>query len=148
MKGVVDLKNIKNALALDDIAKLEGIIEVDMEAKGIIPSEDDKNYEDIDAKGEVTFKDVVYQSNDLPDEVNISTASLTLTPKFFRLNNMEMRIGESDIKAAGSLRNLIPYTIGNGTLSGNLKISSKYLNVNPFLAEGTEAEGKTTDKND
>jgi len=148
MKGTVDLKNIKKALALDDIAKLEGIIEVDMEAKGIIPSEDDKNYEDIDAKGEVTFKDVVYQSNDLPDEVNISTASLTLTPKFFRLNNIEMKIGKNDFKAAGSLRNLIPYTIGSGTLSGNLKISSKYLNVNPFLTEGTKGEGETVDKNE
>ena len=148
MKGIVDLGNIKNALALNDIMKLEGIIEADMEAKGFIPSEDDKNYEDIDAKGNVTFRNIVYQSNDLPDEVNISTASLTLTPKYFRLNNMEMKIGKSDIIAQGSLRNLIPYTIGSGTLLGTLKISSKYLNVNPFLTEDSSGEGKTADKNE
>lgn len=148
MKGVVDLKNIKNALELNDIAKLEGIIEVDIEAKGIIPSENDNNYENIDAKGEVKCKNIVYQSNDLPDEVNISTASLTLTPKFFRLNNIEMKIGKSDFRATGSLRNLIPYTIGDGTLLGTLKISSKYLNVNPFLAESNEGEEKAADNNE
>ncbi|MEN8194079.1 MAG: AsmA-like C-terminal region-containing protein [Bacteroidota bacterium] len=146
MRGVVDLNNIKSAFALNDISKLEGTIQADMEAKGILPSEEDNNYEDIDAKGEMKFKDIVYQSNDLPDEVNISSASLTLTPKYFKLNNMEMKIGESDLKAAGSLRNLIPYTLSDGILLGNLKISSKYLNVNPFLTEGEAEEGKTVDK--
>ena len=144
MKGIVNLKNIKNALALNDINKLEGIIKADMRAKGTIPSEDEKNYENIDAKGELSFKNIVYQSNDLPDEVNVKTTSLTLTPKYFKLNNMDMKIGKSDIKANGALRNLIPYTIADGTLSGNLKISSNYLDVNPFLTEETQS---TTDKN-
>lgn len=146
MKGAIDLGNIKNTLQLENITNLSGKITADMEMKGIIPTEETTNYEEIDASGEVIFNNIVYQSTELPDAVKISSASLTLTPKFFRLKNLAMKIGESDVQASGSLKNFIPYTIGNGTLIGDLNVSSNYLNVNPFLTESADTQRNNNKK--
>ncbi len=139
IKGKIDLANIKSALDLKNINKLEGIILSDFEAKGNI-STTTTNYENINATGNILATNVIYESNDFKQNVNISNASLNFTPKNIRLNNFIAKIGESDIKVNGSLKNLISFVLSDGILIGNLNVTSNYFDFNPYLTNDEDKE--------
>ncbi len=145
LTGKIDLANLKTALDLKDITKLEGIISSDFEAKGNIASTS-KNYENINAKGNVSLSNLVYQGTVKDEEIRVSTASMNFTPSNIVLNNLMAKIGESDISANGSLNNLISYALSDGILVGKLNLNSKYFDFNPFLIEDETAMGNENQK--
>lgn len=145
LTGKIDLANLKTALDLKDITKLEGIISSDFEAKGNIASTS-KNYENINAKGNVSLSNLVYQGTVKDQEIRVSTASMNFTPSNIVLNNLMAKIGESDISANGSLNNLISYALSDGILVGKLNLNSKYFDFNPFLIEDETAMGNENQK--
>jgi ribosomal protein L12E/L44/L45/RPP1/RPP2 len=143
LKGKIDLANLKTALDLKDFNKLEGIIISDFEAKGNIASTS-KNYENINAKGNISVSNIVFKGTENDQEIKVSSASLNFTPNNINLNNISMKIGESDISANGSLNNLISYALSDGILVGRLNMSSKYFDFNPYLvAEEAGKENET-----
>ena len=132
--GKINLANLKTALDMKDLIKLEGTIISDFEAKGNIASTS-KNYENINAKGNISVSNIVFKGTENDQEIKVSSASLNFTPSNINLNNLNAKIGESDISANGSLNNLISYALSDGILVGKLKLSSKYFDFNPFLTE-------------
>ncbi len=143
LKGSINLANLKTALDLKNISKLEGTIISDFEAKGNIASTS-KNYENIDAKGNISLSNLVFKGTEKDQEIKVSTASLNFTPSKISLNNLNVKIGESDISANGSLNNLISYALSDGILVGRLNMSSKYFDFNPFLTKKETAQENET----
>ncbi len=75
-----------------------------------------------------------YQLKDLKGNVQI-------TPNKLTTNNLSGNIGDSDFAGSGVLTNIWDYVFKNGTIGGDLKVSSKYMNLNQFM---TEEEVTTT----
>lgn len=140
MKGKINLDQIKNAVQLEDVTKLSGIIQADFSVKGIVS--DKTNYKNINASGNISVNNLLYAGKNLSQELMISNASLNLTPQSFKLNNFDMKLGKSDLKANGRLDNIIPYLLSEGILTGNVNISSNYFDVNPFMADENKVKGK------
>ncbi|MEO8399500.1 MAG: hypothetical protein ABI550_06765, partial [Ignavibacteriaceae bacterium] len=138
VRGKINLSDLKNALYLENMNKLEGFINADFQANGTITSKDAKAVENISASGNVSFSNIVYASKDLKDEIKISKASLTLTPKQFNLNDFSMQIGKNELSASGKLDNVISYVLSDGTLIGNLNINSNFFDLNPFMSDETK----------
>lgn len=139
IRGLINLANVKSAFDLKDITKLEGIIKSDFKAKGNI-STIGNNYENINAKGNISISNFVFLSDNFNQEISINNAALEFTPRNVKLKNFNAKIGESDIKANGSLNNLISYILSDGILIGNLNLSSNYFDFNPYLTDDSDAE--------
>lgn len=147
LKGNINLKNLKTALALKEIKKLEGTIKTDFEANGNIASTQN-NYESINAKGYIELNKLIYQGTDVEQEIKVNNASLNFSPQNIKLNNLNIKLGESDISAKGSLNNLISYVLSDGILVGRLNINSEYFNFNPFLIpEESDKDTETNEEN-
>ncbi|MCB0729482.1 MAG: AsmA family protein [Ignavibacteriae bacterium] len=145
--GKIDLANIKTALDLKDIEKLEGIINSNFEASGNIVSAQ-KNYEEVNAKGNISVSNFNYKGNNFDQNVNISNASMEFTPKNINLNSFTAKIGESDIKANGTLKNLISFVLSDGILVGDLNLTSNFFDFNPYMTateETTSQESTSTE---
>jgi uncharacterized protein involved in outer membrane biogenesis len=140
MKGRIDLGGLKNAIEMEGVNKLEGIINADFEAKGTLASRDIKALEKISASGKISASNIFYSSDQLADEINIPTADLTLTPQNFNLSNFNMKMGKNDLSASGNLTNVLSYLLSDAVLNGTLNISSNYFDINPYLTDSENGE--------
>lgn len=138
MKGKINLGQIKDAVHLENVNKLEGIINTDFSLKGNLAGVKNKQYENINASGNISVNNIVYEGKNSPEEIKINTASLNLTPKSFKLSNFNMVLGKSDLKANGDLNNVVSYLLSNGTLDGKLNLSSNFFDVNPYMSKGEQ----------
>ncbi len=65
------------------------------------------------------------------------------------LDNFETKIGKSDFRGRGKLKNIFSYLFDGGTLKGDLTLKSDYLDANEFLADvPIEAEAKVMSNED
>ncbi|HFA50895.1 MAG TPA: hypothetical protein ENJ95_17945 [Bacteroidetes bacterium] len=70
----------------------------------------------------------VYQLTDLK-------AKGHFTPNRLTASNLSGKIGKSDFAVSGVLTNIWNYVFKNETLGGNLKMTSRYMNLNQFMTE-------------
>lgn len=146
VKGTINLDNIKNAIQIPNITELSGVINTDISFKGNLQSAK-TNYENLDASGNLSVKNLKYKSTDFPEGVNIFNSNLKFSPKKVELTNFDSKIGESDIHANGDLNNFISYVLTDATLIGKLNVNSNYLNLNPFMTQSANdnIQNKNTD---
>ncbi len=138
MKGKINLGQLKDAIHLENVNKLEGIINTDFSLKGNIAGIKNKQYENINASGNISASNILYDGKNSPEVVKITSASLNLTPKSFKLSNFNMSLGKSDLRANGDLNNVVSYLLSNGILEGRLNMSSSFFDVNPFMGKGEQ----------
>jgi hypothetical protein len=142
MKGRINLAQVKSVLPLQDVTKLEGLIQADFQAKGTLGDIKTKKFSNINASGTVSINNFIYAGKKLSQELRISQALLALNPQNFNLRNFNMTMGQSDLSASGSLNNLLGYVLNKGVLNGNLSLSSNFLDVNSLIGT-TKQEAKT-----
>jgi len=65
---------------------------------------------------------------------NVS-ANGNFSPTRLDMDNFALRISNSDIKGNGNLRNIFAYVFDNETLEGDLNMTSKYFDLNQFMAD-------------
>lgn len=145
VKGHVNLGNLKNALAIEKITKLSGVIDADLQAKGNISKVKRNLAENITAAGKVSASNIIYSDKEMPQEVQVRQALLTFNTKQVNLSGLNMQLGKSDLRADGTLSNMFSYILSDGTLSGSLKIASNYFDVNPLMTKKKEQSNVKTD---
>lgn len=139
VKGKIDLANVKKAMDLKDIYQIEGIINSDIEIKGNI-AQAASNYEKMDAKGTLKISNFKYMAAENETAIAVSNAALKFSPKNVALESFDLKLGDSDLNARGSLNNVIAYAISDGVLKGNLNVTSNYFDFNPFMTEDESGE--------
>jgi hypothetical protein len=139
MKGKINLGQVKNALHIEGVSSLSGIINTDFSLKGDLANVKNKKFEKISASGNISASNIIYEGANTPEKINIAAATLNLTPQSFKLSNLNMTLGKSDLKASGDLNNVISYLLTDGILNGRLNISSSYFDVNPFMNKSEQA---------
>ena len=138
MKGKINLGQVKDAVHLENVKKLDGIINTDFSIKGNLAGVKNQQYENINASGTISASNVIYEGKNSPEEIKINTALLNLTPKSFKLSNFNMVLGKSDLRANGDLTNVVSYLLSNGILNGRLNLSSNYFDVNPYISKSEQ----------
>ncbi len=137
-KGKLNLDNITKIVPLEDGMKVTGRIAIDFTAKGSMSTIDNKQYENFDAKGNLEISKFMFASKDLPKPFYINETSLSFTPKNVKLNAFDAKIGNSDMQMNGELSNFFAYTLGKGTLKGNLNFTSNIIDANEFLSPASQ----------
>lgn len=137
-KGVIDLAKVMQSYPIEGVTKLTGRVNADLTAKGKQSAIDEERYEDFDVNGKLQIAKMIYEAVDLPKAVNITDLTLLFSPREVSLPNVDAKVGNSDFKASGKLSNFLAYSFGDGTLKGNLDITSKQFDVNEWM-ENAEA---------
>jgi len=141
--GIVNLENLNQAYPVNIDTKLKGLIKADLKTKFSLNDIEKENYERIERQGNVLLKDFVFNSNELPNMVNISTAEVNFTKNLVNLKSFQMKSGDSDITATGTLENIIPFIFADKVLKGDFSFNSNTFKVSDFLSPNTETNDKT-----
>ncbi|MFM2048426.1 MAG: hypothetical protein RI955_974 [Bacteroidota bacterium] len=141
-KGKLDLGEMNKMMPMEGVTKLSGLMDMDLTAKGSLKAVQEKHYENFYADGNMLLKNVEYASKDFAKGVLLRDMNMHFNPKNVDLKSFDCKLSESNIKANGSLENVIGYVLTNQTLGGKLNLQMDYLNVDEWM---TPAD--TTQKN-
>jgi hypothetical protein len=139
LKGKIDFTSLKQAIPMDSV-DLKGIIEALMDFDGKYSSIEKQQYNSFKTTGTVSLRNFEYTSKSLTQKVVISTAEIKLIPKTITLTNFSGNMGPSDFSANGSISNYWPYILKKGTLTGNLNLNSRNLDVNVLTPTSTKPD--------
>lgn len=136
MKGKIDLEKIERVYPLEKSIIIKGLVSADAEVAGKMSYFDNKQFDKFSAKGVISAKNCVYKKGGDKDKI-LYNAVLKLSPEKFVLSDLSARIGENDIKADGSLENVITWLLHDDILTGKLNLSSDYFDINELLVKDT-----------
>ncbi|MCQ2229112.1 MAG: AsmA family protein [Bacteroidales bacterium] len=139
VNGTIDLNSLKDALPLDSMS-LAGVIKANLKVATDMAAIEKEDYENVKAEGVVDLSQFSFESNDLPQSVNISEAKLEFTPKYLNLDPLKATLGQSDFYASGKVESYLPYVLSDGTIKGSLTIKSDYINCNELLGDSAPAD--------
>ncbi|WP_439488586.1 AsmA-like C-terminal region-containing protein [Algoriphagus sp.] len=140
VKGGVDLKKILAIFPMEGM-EMEGRINADISTKGSYAAVEAKKYNQLETRGDLEMKNFSYSADDLPQKVVISTAKASFNPSNIQLSEFDSKLGSSPLQATGSLTNYMEYILGeNGTLKGQLSLTSSSFNVNEWMSESTSSD--------
>jgi len=137
MKGVIHLAEWAKAFPMEGVSG--GIIDADARIKTRMSYIDNGQYDRVDMSGKVAIQNLKYQSEGLPP-VHIQSLSTVFAPQRVEISNFEGKLGNSDLKAQGSIKNILAYFSPKKTMYGNLAFSSQYFDINEWMPKEEDAE--------
>jgi hypothetical protein len=93
---------------------------------------DKGQYDRVAARGTVDIRDLAVKSQALPHPLAISQASLALAPERAQLKSFNGKIGSSDLRASGTLENLLGYVFRDDDLKGSATLASNSFNLDEW----------------
>jgi hypothetical protein len=145
IKGKLDFESIKDALPLEGI-DLKGILTANIDFAGRMSHIEKEEYDRLNLNGNISLQNFTAVTKDIPMPIDIAKAGLEFTPKYVNLTQLDIKIGESDIKATGRLENFLNYAMKDEELKGNLQLVSDYLNCNQIMSASKDSVS-TSDSN-
>ena len=150
----IDLTNIRKAIPLEKDDDINGKIFTDISLKGKLSDLENENYENFEAKGDISLNDFNFSTKSLKNKIFIQNANLKITPEFLYLEKFNFTLGSSDINAKGKISKYLEYFLKNKQLTGWLDIKSNNFNAVDFIpqdnnvkSEKTETPSTTTNTN-
>ena len=131
-KGKIDLGAIKDIYPIEDMA-LQGIITADAAVAGKMSDIEKGAYDHIEVSGKLGVEGIEVEYGKFPT-IEVSRAMATLSPSKMELENLDIKVGKSDISATGNLTNYWGYLLHDKTLSGRLALNSELLDLNELMA--------------
>jgi gas vesicle protein len=138
--GIIDLEDISKAFPMEGVQSMKGKITADIAVKTKMSYIDNEEYEKVDMKGKMQLENIDYAAEGTPP-ILVNLAQMDFTPQNVKLNEFDAKIGKSDLKASGTLDNILAYFSPGKTMKGKLKLRSNYFDANEWL---TEEEASTT----
>ncbi|MCC4211976.1 AsmA family protein [Leeuwenhoekiella parthenopeia] len=132
LKGKLNLANLEQAYPLELEQDINGLLTVDMTTSFDMESVDKEQYQNIKSNGTASLKDFRYVSPELPNALNVAEANLSFNPGTISLQNLEAQTGKTDLKAKGSIENLIPFLLSKQKLKGRFTVNSNTVDLADF----------------
>ncbi len=132
LTGKVNFDHLKDAIPMDSVL-VSGLLDVDLGVAGNMSAIENKRYELLKTDGIVALNNFSYESNQLTMPVKVSSGKMDFAPEKINLQQMDMKIGQSDMALSGSVSDYYPYLFADGTLSGDIRLTSGFLNFNELM---------------
>jgi hypothetical protein len=146
MKGVIDFSKIKEVYPLPDTINLSGKVIADFAIKGNMDQIEREQYEQMSANGNINVKDFEATIGNMP-KVFINNADANITPKELLVSDVDVVIGDSDMRLSGNVQNYIGYILKSTELKGSLNMTSNKLNMNEIFSINSSVNSTTADDN-
>ncbi len=146
-KGKINLAEIQKYYPLKEVQKLAGVANIDLLLKAKKSDVDAKQYQNINASGNITATNIEYASKDIPKPVSVSNLLLNFSPQFVDITQCKAAIGNSDFDIKAKLENVIAYALSkDAKITGNATIVSNKLDANEFLPDSTSVKKSNAQK--
>lgn len=143
-KGVIDVGKIYKVFRQKDI-DVTGFIKSDVRLKGRQSYATSGRYSKLDNSGTLLIRDIKATMASFPKPFLIKEGSFVFDREKMHFRKFLANYGQSDFALNGKLINAINYLFEKrGTLHGDFRLDSKYVNVNEFMAlePGTNPDKK------
>lgn len=134
INGTLNLGELSKAFPVDGVQELAGIIRANMMIKASMSQIDRQQYDQVQMAGDFGMQGISYKATDMP-AVKINNLSTSLTPQRVNIQNFDAKLGKSDLKASGSIDNLLAYFSTTKTMTGALNFNSAYFDANEWMTE-------------
>ncbi len=151
VRGEVDLGVIEEVYPLEEM-ELQGLITADLKAAGRLSDVEKQRYNNLSAAGTFVVEGLQLTMLSLPP-VELHRAAATINPSEMTLGELNLTLGQSDVKAYGQLSNYLGYLLQGSMLQGRLYVNSELLDLNELMTamasapeEGAAASAKPAEK--
>ncbi len=138
--GKVDLADVRRTVKLDGIDQLAGTIAADAAVRTRMSFIDKQQYDRVAASGTVDVASLTVKGKSLPHPLAIQQASLRLAPQRAELRSFTGSVGSSDIKASGTIDNLLGFMLRDDTLQGTATVRSNHFNLDEWQSGNSELQ--------
>lgn len=148
--GVLNLAKISQVYPVDLDHQLSGILKAEINTAFDMNAIESNAYERIKSSGSASISGFTYHSQDLLHPLDINQAQVTFNPSTVSLNTFEAKTGSSDLKASGTINNLLGFLFSKTTLKGDFNMNSNLFKVGDFMVEseeGSDASANTETTN-
>lgn len=142
LQGTLNLANIEKVLPMELEQDLTGIFTADVTTNFDMLSVEKEQYQNIKTNGTATLTNFTYKDPAFKNDLNLSKASVNMSPGTIRLDELTATSGQTDIQATGTIQNLIPWVMAKQDLKGRFNVQSNTFNVNDFMTSETEVSGE------
>lgn len=139
LKGVLNLANINKAYPIDLENELSGILKADLHTEFDMKAIENNTLGRIKNNGKMEVSNFVFSSEDVVNPFHIKNTEVNFTPGTITLSKFDATSGKSDLKATGTIKNLLGFLLSDKKLQGNFKVDSNTFYVSDFMQENTEA---------
>jgi len=139
LNGTLNLGELSKAFPMEGVQELAGIIKANMAVKAAMSQIDQGKYDEVNMAGTFGMSGITYKSAGTPT-VKINNLATSITPQRVDIETFDAKLGNSDLRASGSIDNLLAYFSTTKTMRGNLNFASTYFDANEWM-EPTPADG-------
>lgn len=136
VKGNLNLSSIEKIYPTEQ--KLTGNLSADLYLAGRMSAIDNKEYEKFKAEGTLKLDEMRVSSSNLQQPLNIKSLLFRFSPAFLELAALDATMGTSDFKGSGKITRYLDYMLKEGVLTGNLNLSSTFIDVDELMPAKTE----------
>ena len=139
LNGTLNLGELSKAFPMEGVQELAGILKSNMTVKASMSQIDQGKYDEVNMAGTFGLSGVTYKSAGTP-AVKINSLATSITPQRVDIQTFDAKLGNSDLRASGSIDNLLAYFSTTKTMRGNLNFASTYFDANEWM-EPAPADG-------
>lgn len=139
INGTLNLGELSKAFPVEGVQELAGIIKANMTIKAAMSQVDKQQYDQVNMAGDFGMSGITYRAAGTPTVV-INQLSTSLTPQRVDIQNFDAKLGKSDLRASGSIDNILAYFSTKKTMTGVLNFSSNYFDANEWMEEPAAAQ--------
>ncbi len=137
-QGVINLAELAQAFPMEGVQELSGIITADLRIDSRLSVIEQERYEDVNMDGNLQLQQMNYQAEGLPP-VKLKNVQMAFTPRHVRLDDFDAMLGKSDVKASGTIDNILAYFSPKKTMKGKLRVRSNYFDAGEWVTAEEEA---------
>lgn len=142
LKGKVNLAELKDYVPVEE--EMSGLAEVDLRAKGDYKDYERGAFDGFALDGMAEMRNCAFGDRKDGKGVHVDEARVVTSGGKVRVEELRMRLGESDMEAEGRVENLLEWMLRGRTLKGELRAETDHLQVMDLVRwsdeEGDEAE--------
>lgn len=131
--GKVNFDHLKDAIPMDSV-QISGLMDVDLGVAGKMSDIENKRYELLKTDGQVALNNFSFESNQLTMPVKVSSGKLDFAPEKVNLQQLDLKIGQSNVALTGNVTDYYPYIFTGGSMSGSFTLASDFLNLNELMS--------------
>ncbi|HSG08951.1 MAG TPA: AsmA-like C-terminal region-containing protein [Longimicrobiales bacterium] len=135
VKGTVNLADVARTVKFADVEELSGTVRADAAVRARMSDVDAARWDRVGARGTVAATDVALRSAAFPHPIAVREATLELSPQRADVQSLQMQLGSSDVRAAGSLDNVLGFALRREALRGRATFHSENFNLDEWKSD-------------
>lgn len=132
VNGTLNLKELSQAFPMEGVSDLSGVITADVDVKTRASVIEAQRYDEVNMRGTMAIQGFNYKDASYP-AIKINNAAAAFTPENVKIQNFDAKLGKSDVKATGSIQNILAYFSPKKTMRGAFTVRSNYFDVNEWM---------------